>query len=213
VSAPDRFSAVNRTIDLLCAADSVTLERRTQVAFSIPIFPGGIGALLRADAPFRLREVLSGHAQTFRPTWRANATQLLTAKAFAAVTGTTAETWLARRIDELQVVTRVVPAAGYAAGIDAVLSRNADALFGERAVLLDTVRHRTDTDLIVLDRLFTYEPLALAMKADDEAFRLLVDRALTKFYASGQLAALYTTFFGEPDQSAINFFRWSTPTE
>jgi ABC-type amino acid transport substrate-binding protein len=56
-----RFPALKEgRIDLLCGADSATLARRSEVAFSIPIFPGGIGALLRADAPARLREALAG---------------------------------------------------------------------------------------------------------------------------------------------------------
>jgi hypothetical protein len=41
-------------IDLLCGADAVTMQRAGRTSgFSEPIFPGGIGALLRADAPVR----------------------------------------------------------------------------------------------------------------------------------------------------------------
>ena len=47
----ERFDAIKLAqVDLLCGADTVTLARRADVAFSIPIFPGGIGALTRADA-------------------------------------------------------------------------------------------------------------------------------------------------------------------
>lgn len=85
-------------IDLLCGADNITLARRADVAFSIPIFPGGIGALLRADASPRLRDVLSGRGTTFHPTWRASASQALQSRAFVSVAGTTGETWLAGRV-------------------------------------------------------------------------------------------------------------------
>jgi len=212
VTAPGRFDAVRQgTIDMLCGADTVTLERRGAVAFSIPIFPGGVGVLLRSDAPVRLRDVLSGKGQAFHPTWRASATQVLQARAFSAVTGTTAEKWLTGRIDELKVVTTVVPVPTYQAGVDAVLARRTDALFGERAILLDAARrHAATRDLIVIDRLFSYEPLALALAPNDEPFRLLVDRTLTRFYTSGELTGLYTKWFGEPDESAVSFFRWTT---
>jgi putrescine:ornithine antiporter len=51
VATTDRFQALQQgQIDLLCGADSETLKRREEVSFSIPIFPGGIGALLRTDA-------------------------------------------------------------------------------------------------------------------------------------------------------------------
>jgi len=211
VPAQERFRAAQQgAIDLLCGADTITLDRRTQVAFSIPTFPGGIGAVLRADAPFALRDVLAGKHQSFRPIWRANASQVLQAKAFAAVSATTAEAWLTERIADLKVVTTASTAPSYEAGIDALLSRKVDALFGERAIVLDAVRrHPSSRELVVLDRLFTFEPLALTMGANDEAFRLLVDRTVTRLNGSGELVALYTKWFGEPDETAVNFFRWN----
>lgn len=208
VTASDRFEAVRQhTIDMLCGGDSVSISRRKLVAFSIPIFPGGVSVLLRADAPARLKEVLSGKGQTFRPTWRASASETLQFKSFAAVSSTTAEAWLHERINDLKVVTTVAPVATYDAGMNAVLQRRADALFGERAILLDLSRRRKD--LVVLDRLFTYEPLAFALPIGDEPFRLIVDRTLAQFYAFGPLHGLYARWFGEPDDSAIAFFRWS----
>jgi polar amino acid transport system substrate-binding protein len=214
VTAQDRYGALQGgTIDLLCGADTITLERRASVAFSLPIFPGGTGVMLRSDAPVRLKDVLSGKGQTFRPTWRAQASDVLRSRGFAAVSGTTSEKWLGQRIKDLQVVSVVLPVPSYDAGLDAVLGRRADALFGERAILLDAARRNGAKDLMVLDRLFTYEPLALAMAPNDDEFRLLVDRTLSRFYASGELGGLYTIWFGEPDESAFTFFRWNTIQE
>lgn len=212
VTAEERFGALEQgRIDVLCGAETVTLERRAHVSFSIPIFPGGIGALVRADAPARLREVLSGRAQTYRPTWRASATQVLQARAFSAIQGTTADTWLASRIKELQVIAEVSRVNGYDAGIQALVDRRSDAFFGERAVLIDASRrHAAARDLQVIDRLFTFEPLALAFGRGDEAFRLLVDRTLSRTYGSGDISWLYTKWFGEPDDTTMTFFRWNT---
>ena len=196
VTPQERFSAVqNGTVDLLCGADTVTLYRRELVAFSTPIFPGGIGVLMRADAPVQLRNVLSGKAQTFRPIWRASATQVLRARAFSAVSGTTAERWLTKRISDLGVASTAVAVPTFAAGLDAVRRRGA----GDQ--------------LIVLDRLFTPEPLALAMDAGDQGFHLMVDRALARLSASGELMRLYGKWFGEPDASAVTFFRWNELSE
>jgi ABC-type amino acid transport substrate-binding protein len=53
VTVGDQFRAVQENkIDLLCGVDE-TLSGRKDVDFSIPVFPGGIGALLRADASGR----------------------------------------------------------------------------------------------------------------------------------------------------------------
>jgi polar amino acid transport system substrate-binding protein len=56
-------------IDLLCTPTSVTLTRRQEVSFSIPVFAGGNRAVLRADAPAALREALAETPST-KPVWR-----------------------------------------------------------------------------------------------------------------------------------------------
>jgi len=211
VSAQEHLDAVRKgDVDLLCGASTISLERRKLVAFSIPIFPGGIGALVRADAPARLKNVLSGRGQPFHPTWRASVGELLQFRAFAAIQGATSETWLRQRIHDMQIITDVMPVSTYKDGIDAVLARRADALFGERAILLDAVRTREQKDLLVTDRQFTYEPLGLVMGRDDEPFRLVVDRTLAQFYAFNHISGLYARWFGEPDDNTIAFFKWST---
>jgi ABC-type amino acid transport substrate-binding protein len=210
VTAEERFHALAQNrIDLLCSADTVTLERRRAVSFSLPIFPGGIGVLVRSDASTRLQDVLSGRGQSAYPTWRASATQALQARPFSVVAGTTTEPWLAGRIRDLDVITSVSPVGGYDAGVRAVFDRESDAFFGERAVLLDLAkRHASGGDLRVLSRLFTYEPLALALPRDDEDFRLLVDRVLSHIYDT-EAIRLYSQWFGQPDESTITFFRWT----
>jgi putrescine:ornithine antiporter len=211
VTVGDRFRDVQqRRIDLLCGAETVTVARRAEVSFSIPIFPGGIGALVRADASARLRETLSGRGQAYRPTWRASVSQVLRARAFSAVEGTTSDKWLTERIRDLAVTADISRVDGYGAGVRSVLERRSDAFFGERAVLLDAAkRHASARDLIVIDRLFTYEPLALALGRGDEDFRLLVDRVLSRLYESGGIGGLYTEWFGEPDEATLTFFRWN----
>ena len=79
VTGEDQFKAVQESkVDLLCGAAD-TLASRKDVDFSIPIFPGGIGALLRADAPVGLKEVLSG------PTRRRCAASIRPATLWASV--------------------------------------------------------------------------------------------------------------------------------
>ena len=208
VTASNRFEAVRQsTIDMLCGADTISISRRKTVDFSIPIFPGGIGVLLRADAPARLKNVLSGKAQTAHPIWRASASEILQFKTFAVVTSTTSEAWVRDRISDLKIVATATSVPTYDAGINAVLERKADALFGERAVLLDLSRRRPD--LVVLDREFSHELLAFALPRGDEPLRLAVDRTLSQFYAYGPLSGLYAKWFGEPDEQTLNFFRWA----
>jgi putrescine:ornithine antiporter len=209
VTIESRFRALQQgEIDLLCGAETATLARRGEVAFSIPTFPGGIGALVRADAPARLREVLSGRPPEFRPYWRATAGQILQAQTFSIVAGATSEAWLAGRIKDLKLTAKVAPVEGYEAGVRGVLERSSNVFFGDRAILLDAAKRSPATrDLVVLDRLFSYEPLALALARGDEDFRLVVDRTLSRLYRSGEIGALYAKWLGEPDDNALTFFR------
>jgi len=216
VTVDSRLSAVKEgQVDLLCGASSVTLERRKNVAFSTPIFPGGVAALIRSDAPKQLSNILSGKSKDYTPVWRAVALNILREQVFVTVAGTTAEQAVQRRAKELQVDSRMLPpVSSYDEGVQAVLDRKANAFFAERAILIDAVRRNPSAkSLTILDRQFTYEPLALALARGDEDFRLLVDRSLSKLYASAEFWSTYKKWFGEPDEATITFFRWSTLPE
>ena len=45
-------------VDLLCGADAASLTNRANVSFSLPVFPGGISALVRSDASKALQNAL-----------------------------------------------------------------------------------------------------------------------------------------------------------
>jgi putrescine:ornithine antiporter len=209
VSVEDRFRAVQMgQVDLLCGADTVTLTRRKDVAFSIPIFPGGIGAAVRTDAPARLQEVLSGESAPYRPSWRASAGQILQTQVFSVVMNTTSATWLTRKMNEFQLSADVTPVNGYDTGVKRLIERKSSVLFGDRAILMEAVAHSADaSDLVVVDRQFTYEPIALAMGRGDEELRFQVDRTLSELYGSGEIRLLYAKWFGRPDEKALTFFR------
>ena len=86
--------------------------------------------------------------------------------------------------------------------------------FAERAILLDAVRnHKSADKLLVLDRRFTYERLALPIQRGDDDFRLLVDRTLSKEFESAGYRGTYAKWFGEPDEKAEVFFRWNALPE
>jgi ABC-type amino acid transport substrate-binding protein len=215
VEAGDRFDEVESgSVDLLCGAATDTLERRKKVAFSLPIFPSGIGALLRVDAPPRVRAALEGREPPYRPRWRASLAEALEKRVLTAQAGTTAADWLAKRRGELEVNAEIVNVSSYAEGVQRVLVRTSDAMFGDRAILLDAAaRSPSASDLVVLDREYTYEPIALVGARGDSDFLLLVDRTLSRLYRSGKIVEIYTRFFGKPDESTQAFFRFSARPE
>jgi ABC-type amino acid transport substrate-binding protein len=215
ITAENQLQAVEQhEVDVSCAAVTVTLKRREQVDFSLPIFPGGVGVVMRSNSPKRLRNILNGEAQQYTPTWKAVALNIILEQVFVTVPGTTAEQWIKDRGDELKVQFRVDPVSGYEAGIQAVLDGKASAFFAERAILLDAVKnHKSADDLTVLDRQYTYERLALPLQRGDDDFRLLVDRALSKEFESAGYQGTYAKWFGEPNEKSEVFFRWNSLPE
>ena len=214
VTVEDRFASVrDNKVDLLCGPDAETLELRKEVSFSIPVFQGGIGALVRADAPLPLREILSGQPPS-GPTWRGSPARILAQKTFSAVAGTRSESWLKEKAKELQIAANLTTVTSYEAGVSGVLDRSADVFFADRAILVDAAQSSASADeLLVIERLFTHEPIALALGRDDDDFRLVVDRALSKLYTSPEFETIYLKWFGEPDDATKSFFRMNALPE
>ncbi|OWV92482.1 ABC transporter substrate-binding protein [Rhizobium sp. R635] len=201
--------------DLVCGAEPVTLTRRQQVSFSIPIFPSGTGALLSASAPLALREVLQYGEPSSRPVWRGSpARTILEHKTFSSIAGTTSEGWLSDRIKTFQLAATATPVNDYQQGIESVLDGSSAVLFGDMPLLMDAAaRSDNSGNLIVLQRYFTYEPLGLELARGDEDFRLAVDRALSQAYASQDFRTFFTTWFGPPDEATVTFFQQTTLPE
>lgn len=209
VTAANRFEMLQQgKIDLSCGTDTPTLERRAVADFSIPIFLAGTGALMRTDGDRRVRDVLAGRAEPTGPIWRGNPGELGEQVTFAVVGGTTIEKTLLERLRARRVTVTTATVPDYTAGIQMVLDRRAAALFGDRPVLLDAAKRPPAAgQLLVIDRSFTRETLAIALPRGDDALRLLVDRSLSRLYRSPDLSALLATHFGAPDAGLLQFFQ------
>ncbi len=194
--------------DLVCSADTVTLANREQASFSIPIFPGGVSALVRSDAPEQFRRTLEERPKAYQPLWRGTPPPTLNQRTYSALVGSETIDALKSRIASMRLSANVAGVANYEAGLAAVLDGSTDVLFGERAQLLQAVQSSPAAKkLTVLERNFTFVALALALARNDDDFRLAVDRALSSVYADPQFGTLYTASFGVPDDDTTAFFR------
>lgn len=214
IKLDERLAALEQgKVHLLCSADTVTLERRKEVSFSIPIYPAGIAAMLRADAPRALQDVLAGRPAS-GPIWRASPARILENKTFSVVSGSRAESWLNDRLSDFQLSAKVVPVESYEAGAEQVLAGTANVLFGDRPILTEAAAGtESGSDLIVLEKLFTSEPIAITVPRNDDDFRLVVDRSLSRQFASKEFRDLYGKWFGAPDEAVLTFFRQSALPE
>jgi putrescine:ornithine antiporter len=198
VTSANRLDLLRKgSIKVLCG-EPVTLSAGKEFAFSMPIFQGGVGALVRSDAPADLVAALSGGN---RP--------VPGGSTVAAVRGAPAQA-----IANQQLGAQVMPVKDYAQGVQAVLERKASVFFADRSVLLDAVRRNPSFDnLKVMDRRYTTAPVAIALKRGNDDARLAVDRALSRLYRDGEWRAIYVKWFGEPDADTIAFFRLSVLPE
>ena len=217
VTLEDRFRAVQEgKIDLLCGAESATLSRRKEVSLlDLRSSRAGSGRFCVRIRSSRAAGRPGRESQPSGPLWRGSP---------GADPG--GQDLLGRHwYDERELAggsastsssspPRSFPSRATTPACERVLDRSADVFFGERAILLEPpVRSPSARDLIVLDRQFTYEPIALAFARGDEDFRLVVDRALSRLFGSGEFRDLYAKWFGEPDENARTFFRWTALPE
>ena len=205
VPLAERFSALAQgRVDLLCGAVP-TLGRRAEVDFSIPMGFAAVNAVVRSDAPVRLVQVLAGKEPPQQPIWRG--TNAPERRSIAVVGNTTVERALMDRLAERRISIDVVPVKDTAAGLQAVVDRQADAFLDGRVLLVDALaRSQSKSSLVLLDKVFRRELVSIGVRRGDDDFRLAVDRALSRIYRSGELARIYAAQLQRMDQATLDFF-------
>lgn len=190
-------------LDLLCTPTPETLDKRKVVSFSRPVYTAGLAVVVRADASPVLLRVLNGQVAHTGPTWRATINRGLANHTYAAVEGGTTEKWIREQMSTLGVIANLLTVKSVAEGVQQVHDGKADGFFAERMLLESSLLSSKDPDqLMVLDRIFEFAPVSLAMEREDEDFRLLVDSVISDLYRSGAYEQLYVQYFGEPGEAA-----------
>ncbi|MEM6942460.1 MAG: amino acid ABC transporter substrate-binding protein [Pseudomonadota bacterium] len=203
VGAEDRFDAiVDGKIDVLCGPTTATLTRRERVAFTIPYFATGVGAMLRQDAPASYADVLMEPIPGALP--EGALADALSGRRLGMRAGTTAETWLMASEGDATIVSF----DDHAAGATAVATGEIDVYFADQAILLGVAAlHEDGAALQVSPATYTIEPYALAIPRGDEDLRLVMDRALSFLFRKKAFEPLYERYFGPLSLQARLFYR------
>jgi putrescine:ornithine antiporter len=165
----------------------VTLSAGKEFSFSMPIFQGGVGALVRSDASADLLAKLT----TGNRAAPAGTT-------FPAVGGSPTQ---AAATEKLRAQVTPVRATRRAC------RRCSSARRAYFSPIARVAGCRTT------QRRYTTAPVAIALKRGSDDARLAVDRALSRLYREGEWRAIYVKWFGEPDPETIAFFRLSVLPE
>ena len=209
VKVADEVSAVSLgKVDILCTPTPPTLERRKMVSYSIPIYTAGLSTVVRKDAAEPLLNVLNGQVAYSGPTWRATVNQGLANHTYATIEGGVTEDWIREQMRLLGVVASLVTVANNDEGIKLVAEGKADAFFSERMLLKNQIaKEDAAKNLMLLDRIFEYSPVAMIVDRNDEDFRLLVDTVLSEAYRSGAIEKDYDKYLGGTNDIVKKLFK------
>lgn len=205
----ESISAVSSgKVDILCTPAPETLTLRKQVSFSLPIYTAGLAALVREDANETLLRVLNGEVAHSGPTWRATINRGLANHTYVVTKGGATEAWVLDKMRLLGVIATLVTVDNHEEGVELVAEGKADAFFSERILLQNYLaKNKEAGEMMVLERIFEFAPVAMALERSDEDFRLLVDTALSEAYRSGDLEKIYTQHLGAPGDSVKMLFK------
>lgn len=178
VDAETRFAAVaDGEADLLCGAATVTLARRGMVDFSIPVFVDGASVL-----------TLDGGPDDFAD---------LAMKRVGVRAGTTTARALRATLGRAGIQAAVVEVDDHAEGLAHVRDGVVDAYFADQSILMSlALAAPPEPRLNVSGNVLSVEPQALAMALGETRLRLEVDRALSRMWRAGEIAAVFERAFG-----------------
>ena len=179
VQAAERIPFVTTgKVDLECGNTTATAERKTKVAFTMPIFIAGAATLARAKAGTTLKD--------------------LRGKQIIIAAGTTGEK-VVTEANKAQYEIKPVIVKSNADAFAALKDGKGDAWITDD-VLLASFRANADKpeDYVLLEKRHTIEPLAIMMRLNDKTFEALIDREMTKLVNDEKLQALYKKWFTQP---------------
>lgn len=179
VTAEDRFARLaSGDIDLLCGATTNSLERQREMDFSSLTFVTGATLLARDDSGIASVADLGG-------------------RTVGVIDDTTTRPALLQALRRAGVTATIVPMSDHGAALAALEAGQVDAYAADRIVLIGLAQSAAEPSRLALaGGLFSHEPFALAMRRNDHAFRTLVNRALSRLYASSAISDIYERWFG-----------------
>lgn len=176
VTAEDRFEAlVTNRIDILCGSTTTTLARREAVDFTqLTFVTGGSYMALKGR---KIKNNFDG-------------------KKIGVGKGTTTAVALKKLFEETETQVEIVLLNSKDEGLIALKKGEIDILSADQVVLIGLVlKEDSPGEFTILPDIFSYDPIALAVRRNDADFRLIADRTLSNLYQSQQIETIYERWF------------------
>ena len=177
VTAANRFQALaDKKIDILCGSTTKTFSRSELVDFTQLTFVTGASFMTLKGK--NIRGNFAG-------------------KKIGVVKGTTTAVALQKLFAETKTSAETVFLKSSEDGLKALEKEKIDAFASDQVVLIGLALSADNPDnFSILPDLFSYEPLALAVRRNDADFRLLADRVISDLCRSKQILKMYDKWVG-----------------
>ncbi|MCB2227142.1 MAG: transporter substrate-binding domain-containing protein [Desulfarculaceae bacterium] len=178
---PKLMSALKKgEVDLVISGMTMLPKRNLEVCFAGPYFITGQGCLMKGDLMMKVRGLMDLNQPMYTTAVSAGTTGEMTAK-------------------QLLPKGKILVVKDNDAALQALITGKAQALMADFPFcVLASFRHRKD-NLAALEKPFTYEPLGVAVAANDPQMLNLVNNYLGTLNASGGLDQLKKRWFKKSD--------------
>jgi polar amino acid transport system substrate-binding protein len=171
-------------VDIVLSNMTMTIERNMRVAFAGPYFVSGKCLITK--------EALVAKAEDATDLKEADLT-------IAVVKGTTSENFVKELLPQL----KRLPVADADAGTDLVASGKAKAMLTDFPICLSVMKRYPDSGFQSVASLLTYEPIGIALPANDPLFANLAENFIMRAESVGVTTALTLKWFGNAKLTAI----------
>jgi polar amino acid transport system substrate-binding protein len=171
-------------VDIVLSNMTMTVDRNMRVAFAGPYFVSGKCLITKERAMAK-----------------ANAAADLTEPdmTMAVVKGTTSEKFVKEILPQL----KSLPVADPEAGADMVANGKAKAMLTDFPVCLSIMQRYPDSGFQSVTSLLTYEPIGIALPANDPLFANLAENFLVRAESVGVIEVITKKWFGDARITAI----------
>ena len=181
VTSQSRIPLVqNGTVDLECGSTTNNPERQQQVAFSVGIFEVGTRLLTKKTSGVSDFADLKG-------------------KNVVTTAGTTSERLLKAMNADQQMGMNIISAKDHGESFLMLESSRAVAFMMDDALLYgEMAKAKKPADWAVVGTPQSFEIYGCMLRKGDLAFKQVVDRAISNTFSSGDIHAIYATWFQQP---------------
>jgi len=176
VDTQSRFDAIaTGQADMECGSSTVSFGRMATVDFSSFIFMENTGLLVRTNSGIFSIGDMGG-------------------KKIAVIAGTTNELALKKELERRLLQTSLVPVKDRREGMAALESGAVDSFASDKLLLIGA--QNADAAMYkMLPENLSYEPYAIALPRGDWAFRVSVNKGLSRLYSSPEILDIYLKWF------------------